>query len=67
MTKRYLTDRQVCQRYNVHTTTLFRWDRNPQVGFPKPIRINGRKYRDEAALDDFDREHRAVVVEKATS
>lgn len=54
MTK-YLPDSQVAERYCVHATTLYRWDRDEQLGFPKPIRINGRKYRDVAALDDWDR------------
>jgi len=55
----YVPDSKVAKRYDVHATTLFRWDRNPQLNFPKPIRINGRKYRDVAALDEWDRSRRA--------
>ena len=34
--------------------TLWRWDRDPQLHFPKAIRIRGRKYRDQGELDAFD-------------
>ncbi len=54
--RQYLPDPLVAQRYNIHATTLFRWDRNEQLGFPKPIRINGRKYREVASLDAWDRQ-----------
>jgi hypothetical protein len=52
--KRYIPNRQVCERYGVAPSTLFRWDRNPALGFPAPIDINGRKYRDQDELDAFD-------------
>ena len=28
----------------VHYQTILRWRRNPKLGFPKPITINGRNY-----------------------
>jgi predicted DNA-binding transcriptional regulator AlpA len=52
--KRLLPDPQVCQRYGVTPMTLWRWDRDPTLGFPKPIYIRNRKYRDERELDAFD-------------
>jgi hypothetical protein len=55
---RLLPDRLVRQRMGgVAPSTLYRWDRNPRLGFPKPIVINGRKYRDERQLEDFLRLH----------
>ena len=54
-TNRKLPDRQVCKRYQVVPRTLARWDANPDLNFPKPLLINGRKYRDEAELDAWDR------------
>ena len=54
--KRKLPDRVVCERYGIVSRTLSRWDANPSLNFPKPIVINGRKYREEAALDAWDRE-----------
>jgi hypothetical protein len=53
--KRKLADRQVAQRYDVSVRTLERWDLKPELGFPKPIRINGRRYRDLAELEAWER------------
>jgi predicted DNA-binding transcriptional regulator AlpA len=53
--KRLIPDSAVCRRYGVVAYTLWRWDHDkPELGFPKPVRINGRKYRVEAELDQFD-------------
>jgi hypothetical protein len=48
-------DAEVCARYRIHTSTLRNWDLNTGLDFPKPIRINGRKFRDENELNKFDR------------
>jgi predicted DNA-binding transcriptional regulator AlpA len=63
MAKRLLPDAQVRQRYNVAACTIYRWDHDRELSFPKPIKINGRKYRDEAELDAFDR---ARAAERGT-
>jgi predicted DNA-binding transcriptional regulator AlpA len=52
--RRLVPDPQVCRRYGVHTSTLYNWDHDPMLGFPKPIRIRNRKFRDEDELDEFD-------------
>jgi len=52
--KKLLPDPKVCERYDVTPMTIWRWDRDPDLNFPKPIRIRNRKYRDERELDDFD-------------
>jgi hypothetical protein len=52
--KKLLPEAQVAERYSVTTVTLWRWDNDPDLGFPKPIRIRKRKYRDESELDAFD-------------
>jgi predicted DNA-binding transcriptional regulator AlpA len=54
LTKRLLPDAKVRERYGVSVQTIWRWDNNPVLQFPSPIRINGRKYRDQAKLDEFD-------------
>jgi hypothetical protein len=56
--KRLVPDPQVCKRYQVSAMTIWRWDRDPNLGFPKPIYIRGRKYRDERELDLFDEARR---------
>jgi predicted DNA-binding transcriptional regulator AlpA len=50
-----LPDPQVAQRYNVNPRTLYRWDEQPALGFPKPLRINRRKYRRVAELEGWER------------
>jgi hypothetical protein len=54
-TNRIIPDRRVCSRYEVTTRTLARWDANPALGFPRPIVINGRKYRREDELEVWER------------
>jgi hypothetical protein len=52
---RRIPDGEVARdRYNVSLMTIWRWDHDPDLNFPKPYRIRGRKYRDEAELDAFD-------------
>jgi hypothetical protein len=51
---RLLPERQVAERYGVVPRTLFRWDLDPALGFPRPIYIRGRRFRVEAELDKFD-------------
>jgi hypothetical protein len=50
-----LPDPKVAIRYGVVVRTLERWDQNPELGFPKPFRINRRRYRDVDQLDEWDR------------
>jgi len=50
----FLPDRKVCERYSVSPMTLWRWDHDATLNFPRPIRIRGRKYRDLRELDTFD-------------
>ena len=66
-TRRYLPDPQVCKRYKVTGMTLWRWDHDPELGFPKPIRINRRKYRDHAELEAWERERAAGSNAEGTS
>ena len=53
-----LSDRQVAQRYDVVVRTLERWDLQPSLGFPPPVRINRRRYRELAALEAWERQRR---------
>jgi predicted DNA-binding transcriptional regulator AlpA len=57
--RRLVPDKAVSERYGVHISTLYNWDRDPDLNFPRPIRINRRKFRDEAELDRFDRDRAA--------
>ena len=57
-TKKLLPEPRVCERYGVTDMTLRRWDADPTLDFPQPIRIRRRKYRDAAELDAFDQRQR---------
>lgn len=46
----YLTGPMVNKRFNISAMTRWRWERNPQLAFPTPIKINTRSYWQLAAL-----------------
>ena len=53
-----IPDRDVArERYRVHPHTLRRWDKNPALGFPPPVYLNGRRYREAGKLDVWDRKN----------
>jgi hypothetical protein len=54
-----LPDPLVAKRYNVSTRTLPRWDADPGLGFPPPIRIKDRKYRRMSDLVKWERKRAA--------
>lgn len=39
----YLTGPQVQRRYNITYVTLWRWMKDPAMGFPKPLKISNRR------------------------
>lgn len=41
-------------RYGVSDMTIFRWLADPKLGFPQPIRINGRRYWRLSDLQAFE-------------
>jgi hypothetical protein len=51
----YGSDSEVAKFFSVHIKSLRRWDGRPELGFPPPIRVNGRKYRPWAAVHEFAR------------
>ena len=52
-----IPDRRAAERYGVHIRTLARWDAAANLGFPPPVYLRGRRYRELAALDEWDREN----------
>jgi hypothetical protein len=49
-----LPTRAVCKRYSISDRTLARWEKDPDLNFPQPLKINDRKYYNAAALAAFD-------------
>lgn len=45
---------RVRQRYNISDMTLWRWERDPKLAFPQPLRINGRRYWRRADIEAFE-------------
>jgi predicted DNA-binding transcriptional regulator AlpA len=58
-----IPDPAVARRYGITLRTLYRWEKNPTLGFPPAARINGRKYR---RVDDLAAWDRACVNPKVT-
>jgi len=44
----------VAQRYGVNPRTIVRWEKDQEMGFPKPREIRGRFYTSKQALDAYD-------------
>jgi hypothetical protein len=61
---KYVPDVQVRAEFGgITPMTLHRWDRNPDLGFPPPIDINGRKFRSRRMLEEFkERALRAAIA-----
>jgi hypothetical protein len=59
-----IPDPDVAQRYAVCTRTLARWDTDEALGFPPPIYIRERRYRDLALLEAWDRANSKKAASK---
>ena len=51
----YLTAAHICDRYKISATSLWRYERDPSLGFPKPFVVKRRKLYDEAAVEEWER------------
>jgi hypothetical protein len=49
----FVPDPDVCREFNVTPMTLWRWDRDPKLGFPPPLQIRRRNFRSRRQLDQF--------------
>ena len=59
--KKRLKSKQLRHRYGgVSDMTIWRWLRDPDLGFPKPLYIRGIRYWDEEELDAFDAAQRGT-------
>jgi hypothetical protein len=46
-------DRRTSRFFDVHVKTIGRWERNPKLGFPPAVKINGHKYRRAQKIREF--------------
>jgi predicted DNA-binding transcriptional regulator AlpA len=61
----YLTGPQVNRRFSISAMTRWRWERNKQLAFPAPIKINGRSYWKRSALDLWERDRASKSAKAA--
>jgi hypothetical protein len=56
-------DPQVWREFNVSSMTLARWTADPTLGFPPPLKINGRNFRSRRLLEKFKEDllHKAIA------
>jgi predicted DNA-binding transcriptional regulator AlpA len=50
----YLPASQVCARYGISAMSIWRWCRDDALGFPHPLRINGRRFWKLAELEQWE-------------
>lgn len=53
----YLPASAVQARYAITPMTLYRWLRDPEMGFPQPLVIRRRRLFQRDALDHWDSTH----------
>jgi hypothetical protein len=58
-------DPKVARRFNVCQKTIDRWSKNPTLDFPKPMEINGRKYRKVRELEEWSAARVRASIRKA--
>jgi predicted DNA-binding transcriptional regulator AlpA len=51
----YLTGPDVDRRYNRSSQTRWRWSKDPDLGFPKPIRIKNRLFYRRSEIEEWER------------
>lgn len=54
-TKKFLTGPEVDRRYSRTYQSRWRWSKNPDLGFPKPLKINGRSLYKLSELEEWER------------
>jgi predicted DNA-binding transcriptional regulator AlpA len=58
--KRYLTTRKLCAREGISPRTLDRRLKDPELGYPPPDMIKGRRYWDEAKIEAWEAKQAAA-------
>jgi predicted DNA-binding transcriptional regulator AlpA len=54
--KRWTRNAALARYLNVSAMCLWRWQRDPRMNFPKPVRINKYAYTDLADVDQWMKE-----------
>jgi predicted DNA-binding transcriptional regulator AlpA len=51
----YLTGPDLDRRYKRSSQTRWRWSKDPELGFPKPIRIKNRLLYSRSEIEEWER------------
>jgi predicted DNA-binding transcriptional regulator AlpA len=51
----YLTTADLKRRYNRSSQTFWRWNNDPELGFPKPITIKNRLFYRRSEIEEWER------------
>ena len=64
--ERYLSRRELRQLFPVSDMTIFRWQRDPDVAFPTPVKLgrNGRNYWWYPSIVEWERRRAAKGASK---
>jgi predicted DNA-binding transcriptional regulator AlpA len=61
--RQYITRKNLRQRYdNISGMTLWRWEHDEKLAFPRAVDINGRKYYDLAEIEAWERKRAAQTA-----
>ena len=64
--KQFIIRKNLRTRYgNISEMTLWRWERNEKLGFPRAVDICGRKYYDLAEIEAWERKRAAATAPAA--
>ena len=63
----YVPAAQLCARYCISAMTVWRWLRDEELKFPRPIRINGRRFWSLAELEAWEASRRKQEAPHASS
>lgn len=59
MARQYITPKQIRARFGgISEMTLWRWEHDARLGFPKAVLINRRKYYDLAEIEAWELAHK---------
>jgi predicted DNA-binding transcriptional regulator AlpA len=64
--QKLIPDPQVAKDVGRTLRTLARWDKDPELNFPKPVVIRGRKYRRADELAAWSREQAPASIGSQT-
>jgi predicted DNA-binding transcriptional regulator AlpA len=63
--KQYIIRRKLCDRFDISAMTLWRWEHDEKLAFPKALTINGRKYYDLAEIEGWERTRAAASITRS--